>query len=61
MKKTKEIISKFLTGSLLLYGFNLLIMPLNIIIPINIVTVLLVCILGIPSIILMIFTLLFVL
>ncbi len=39
LKKIKEIIKKIVFNILILYGYNLLAGPLNIIVPINIYTV----------------------
>ncbi len=42
-------------SSFLLYGYNILATPLNVIIPINIVTILTVSILGFPALLSLIF------
>lgn len=44
------IIKNFILSIFMIYAFNLISAPINIIIPINIITVLLVCIFGIPAI-----------
>ena len=49
LKKIIKIIKKIVFSSFLLYGYNLLAVPLNIIIPINIINVLFISILGIPA------------
>ncbi len=46
MKKIYKIIRKFVISVLLLYGFNIIMSPLNIIIPINYVTIPIIMILG---------------
>lgn len=50
MKKIYALFKKIVFGFFFLYGFNVLASPLNILIPINIFTLLLFVILGIPSI-----------
>lgn len=49
LKKVWEIIRKVVVSTLLIYGLNLLIAPMNLMIPINIITVLSLTILGIPA------------
>ena len=49
MKKIYGIFKKIIFSFFFLYGFNVLSSPLNMIIPINLITVLLLTILGIPS------------
>lgn len=49
LKKLFIIIRKITVSFFLLYAFNLVIQPLNLIIPINIITVLSISILGIPA------------
>lgn len=55
-----KIIKRVIISSFLLYGYNLLIQPLGFIIPINIVTVGLISIFGIPALFSLIFILIFV-
>lgn len=50
VKKILIILKKIIMSAFLLYAYNLMAQPLNLIIPINIFTVLLVSILGIPAI-----------
>lgn len=50
MKKIYTLFKKVVFGFFFLYGFNVLASPLNILIPINLYTLLLFVILGIPSI-----------
>ena len=49
LKKIFIILKKVVMAVFLLYGYNLLAAPLNFIIPINIITVALVAILGVPA------------
>lgn len=49
MTKILKVLKKIIISSFLVYGYNLLVQPLNITLPINIVTVLLVSFLGIPA------------
>ena len=46
LKNIFNIIKKIVLAAFILYGFNLLISPLSIIIPINIITLLIVSFLG---------------
>ena len=50
LKRIFLIIKKIILSILLIYAYNKLALPLNVVIPINIVTVLMVFICGIPSI-----------
>lgn len=49
LKKVFNVIKKIILTVLLIYGYNKLALPLNVVIPINIITVLFVYICGIPS------------
>lgn len=49
LKKIITLLKKTVFSFLLLYGFNLVMMPLNLTIPINIITVTSIVILGFPS------------
>ena len=49
LRKLFSILKKIVMAVFLLYGYNLLAAPLNFIIPINIITVLLVSLLGVPA------------
>jgi hypothetical protein len=55
MKKTFKILKKVIFSGFLLYGYNVLASPLNIIIPINVVNILIVSFVGIPSLFSLIF------
>lgn len=54
LKKLFNIIRKLVVAVLLIYAYNKLAVPLNIVIPINIITVLLVSLGGIPSIMMLV-------
>ncbi len=60
LKKIFNIIKKIVVSAFILYGYNLLVGPLNLYIPINIITVLLLTIFGIPALISLIVILLIV-
>jgi hypothetical protein len=49
VKKIFSFIRKIIFSAFLLYGYNLIAAPLGFIIPINIITVLLLTILGMPA------------
>ena len=49
LKKIFNLIKKIVFSVFLIYGFNLIAEPLNLIIPINIITVGLITILGVPA------------
>ena len=55
LKKIFFVLKRVVFSSLLLYGYNLLAAPLGIVIPINVLTIILVSILGIPSLFALIF------
>lgn len=50
LKKIYKVIKNLVVSIFLIYAFNLISAPINIIIPINVITVLLVCIFGVPAI-----------
>ncbi len=52
--KIINIIKKFIMSVLFIYAYNKLALPLDIIIPINVITVLLVTLCGIPAILMLI-------
>lgn len=54
LKKIFNIIRKLVVAVLLIYAYNKLAVPLNVVIPINIITVLLVSLCGIPSILMLV-------
>lgn len=49
LKKIFSIVKKIIISSFVLYGYNLIAAPLGLIIPINIITVSLLTILGMPA------------
>lgn len=54
VKKIFNFLRKIIMSVLFIYAYNKLFLPLNIIIPLNVITVLLVTIFGIPSIFMLI-------
>ena len=50
-----KIIKRIVISSFLLYGYNLLVQPIGLIIPINIFTVGILSILGVPALLCLIF------
>lgn len=49
IKKLVSLMKRIIVSAFILYGYNLIAAPLNIIIPINVITVLLLSIFGIPA------------
>ena len=49
MKKVFIVLKKVVMSGFLLYGYNLLAAPLNLMVPINIITVIFVTIFGVPA------------
>ena len=49
MKFLKKYLKRLIMVFFLIYGYNNLVMPINMIIPINVYTILLVYIFGLPS------------
>ena len=54
LKKFLVLLEKIIISVLLIYAYNKLSLPLNIIIPINLITIFLVTLFGIPSILMLI-------
>ena len=54
LKKIFNIIKKIIMAVLFIYAYNKLALPLNVIIPLNVITVCLVAICGIPSILMLV-------
>lgn len=50
-----KIIKRIVISSFLLYGYNILVQPIGLIIPINVFTVLALSILGVPALLCLIF------
>jgi len=55
MKIILKVFKRIVFSSFLLYGYNLLMGPLNLIIPINIITVIAISIFGVPALLSFIF------
>lgn len=55
LKIVFKIIKRIIISSFLLYGYNLLVQPLGLTIPINVLTVGAITILGIPALLCLIF------
>lgn len=51
MKKIYGLLRRIIISAFLLYSFNLVMSPLNILIPINLITVSILVVLGIPGLI----------
>lgn len=49
VKKIFVIIKKIIMSALFIYAYNVIATPLNTIVPINLITILIVCVLGIPG------------
>ena len=54
LKKIFDIFKKFILAVLLIYAYNKMALPLNIFIPMNVFTILMVMFCGIPSIIMLV-------
>lgn len=54
LKKVFELIKKIILAVLFIYAYNKLALPLNVFVPMNIFTVILVAICGIPSILILV-------
>lgn len=57
MKKVLSLIKKVILSAFILYGFNMIASPLNVIVPINIITVLIITLLGMPGLFGLVFSL----
>lgn len=51
LKKIFSVIKRIIVSSFVLYGYNLIVGPLNMVIPINIITVGLLTIFGVPALV----------
>lgn len=49
IKKIFNIIKKIIVNAFILYGYNLLVTPINLTIPINLITITLLTIFGLPA------------
>lgn len=54
LKKVINVIKKIILSVLFIYAYNKLALPLNVIIPMNLITVILVAACGIPSILMLV-------
>lgn len=61
LKKIFSLLKKIVISAFILYGYNLIAAPLNIMIPINIITIALISVLGLPALfsLILIFILIF--
>ncbi len=59
LKKIYTIIKKIIFGAFILYGYNLLAVSFNLVIPLNIITILLVGFLGLPALFALVMLLVF--
>ena len=60
IKKILKVVKKIIMAVLIIYTYNMIALPLNVPIPINVLTILIVTVLGLPSmLVLIIFSLLF--
>ncbi len=60
MNKLIKLIKRIIISSFLLYGYNILVQPIGLVIPINIFTVISISILGMPALMALIFVLVFI-
>lgn len=49
LKKIFQFFKRIIVSGFLLYGFNFIVAPLNIMIPLNLITVFTISILGVPA------------
>ena len=54
LKKMFELVKKFIVAVLLIYAYNKMSMPIDMFIPMNIFTILLVTFCGLPSIVMLV-------
>ena len=60
LKMLFKIIKRIVISSFLLYGYNILVQPIGLIIPINIFTIAAISILGVPALLSLIFIMIFI-
>jgi len=60
LKIILKVIKRIIISSFLLYGYNILVQPVGLIIPINIFTIAAISILGVPALLCLIFIMIFV-
>lgn len=51
LKKIVLLIKRFILGMLFLYAYNVIVFPINMTIPINIFTILLITLFGLPALV----------
>ena len=49
LKKIFKLVKKVIFSSFLLYGYNILVTPLNVIVPINLITIFTITLFGFPA------------
>lgn len=54
IKKIFNLVKKIIISSFTLYGYNLIVSPTNLIIPINLITISILTVLGLPSLLFLI-------
>jgi len=60
IKKITKILKKVIMAAIIIYAYNKIALPINAVIPINLITIFLVTILGMPAIVsLVVFSLIF--
>jgi len=60
LKFILKIVKRIIISSFLLYGYNILVQPIGLTIPINILTLLSISILGVPALLCLIFIMVFI-
>jgi len=60
LKIILKVIKRIIISSFLLYGYNILVQPIGLIIPINIFTIAAISILGVPALLSLIFIMIFI-
>jgi len=60
LKFILKVVKRIIISSFLLYGYNILVQPVGLIIPINIFTIAAISILGVPALLCLIFIMIFV-
>ena len=60
LKLILKVIKRIIISSFLLYGYNILVQPIGLIVPINIFTIAVISILGVPALLSLIFIMIFI-
>ena len=60
LKIILKVIKRIIISSFLLYGYNILVQPIGLIIPINIFTIAAISMLGVPALLSLIFIMIFI-